>query len=349
MSASFNASSPPTSGARRTSTVAVRGAYDDAMRIAVLDDYQNVAQSLADWDSLPGGTVFFSGFLGHDDDTVASALQGFDVIVAMRERTPFTADRLRKLPGLKLLVTTGMRNASIDLDAAHDLGITVCGTAGSSAAAAEHTWALILAAARRLDVELISSSRPRAAGQPWQQTLGTELSGKTLGVYGLGKLGSQIARIGQAFGMQVIAHSQNLTAERADEAGAELVGKDELFARSDVLTIHLKLSDRTTGVVGTQELALMKPGSILVNTSRSPIIDEDALVAALGAGAPAVAAIDVFDVEPLPENHHLLQTPGIIATPHLGYVTQEQFGIFYTGAVEDIAAWAAGTPVNLLA
>ncbi|WP_411731999.1 D-2-hydroxyacid dehydrogenase family protein [Paeniglutamicibacter sp.] len=319
------------------------------MRIAILDDYQNVARSLADWDSLPGETVFFSGFLGHADDAVCQALQDFDVVVAMRERTPFTAERLRKLPKLKLLVTTGMRNASIDLDAARELGITVCGTFGSLAATAEHTWALILAAARRLDVELFSASRPRAIEQPWQQTLGTGLSGCTLGVFGLGKVGSQVARIGQAFGMDVIAHSQNLTAERAAEVGAELVTKEELFARSDVLTIHLKLSERTAQAVGARELGVMKPGSILVNTSRSAIIDEDALVDALGAGAPALAALDVFDVEPLPANHHLLQTPGVIATPHLGYVTEEQFGTFYAGAVQDIAAWLAGTPINLLA
>ena len=318
------------------------------MRIAVLDDYQDVARSLADWESLPGQTVFFTAFLGHEDDAVTAALRDFEVVVAMRERTPFTAARLAELPNLRLLVTTGMRNASIDLGAARELGITVCGTAGSATAAVEHTWALILAAARRLDVELFSTDRPRAAGQPWQQTLGTELSGKTLGVYGLGKLGSQVARIGQAFGMHVIAHSQNLTAERAAGVGAEQVSKEELFSRSDVLTIHLKLSERTTGVVGEDELALMQPGSILVNTSRSAIVDTDALVSALDTGAPSLAAMDVFDVEPLPEGHRLLRTPGVIATPHLGYVTEDQFRIFYTGAAQDIAAWAGGSAVNVL-
>ena len=319
------------------------------MRIAILDDYQNAARSLADWDSLPGEPTFFTEFLGHDDDTVCRALQDFEVVVAMRERTPFTGTRLRSLPNLKLLVTTGMRNASIDLDAAQELGITVCGTAGSPTAAAEHTWALILAAARRLDVELFSVARPRAASAPWQQTLGTGLSGKTLGVYGLGNLGSQIARIGQAFGMRVIAHSQNLTTARAAEVGVEWVDQDGLFAESDVLTIHLKLSERTTKVVGVKQLALMKPGSILVNTSRSPMIDEDALVEALDTGVPLLAALDVFDEEPLPSDSRLLQTPGVIATPHLGYVTEEQFRIFYTDAVEDIAAWSAGAPTNLLA
>ncbi|MFL4473320.1 D-2-hydroxyacid dehydrogenase family protein [Paeniglutamicibacter sp. MACA_103] len=319
------------------------------MRIAVLDDYQDVARSLADWESLPGDAVFFTAFLGHDDDAVTAALRDFEVVVAMRERTPFTAARLAELPNLKLLVTTGMRNASIDLDAARDLGITVCGTAGSATAAVEHAWALILAAARRLDVELFSTDRPRAAGRPWQQTLGTGLSGKTLGVYGLGKLGGQVALIGKAFGMRVIAHSQNLTAARAAEVGAELVAKEELLARSDVLTIHLKLSERTTGVVGAEELARMKHGSILVNTSRSAIVDTEALIEALDSGTPALAALDVFDVEPLPRGHRLLDAPGVIATPHLGYVTEDQFRIFYTGAVEDISAWAAGTPVNMLA
>ena len=319
------------------------------MRTAILDDYQQAARSLADWDSLPGQATFFTNFLGHDDDAVCRALQDFDVIVAMRERTPFTARRLRNLPNLKLLVTTGMRNASIDLAAARELGITVCGTAGSPTAAAEHTWALILAAARRLDVELFASSRPRTASRPWQQTLGTGLSGKTLGVYGLGNLGSQVARIGQAFGMRVIAHSRNLTPERAAEVGVERVDRERLFTESDVLSIHLKLSERTTRVVGENQLSLMKPGSILVNTSRSAIIDEDALVAALGTGAPSLAALDVFDTEPLPEDHRLLQVPGVIATPHLGYVTEDQFRVFYAGAVEDIAAWSAGTLVNVLA
>jgi phosphoglycerate dehydrogenase-like enzyme len=318
------------------------------MRIAILDDYQNVARSMADWETLNGKISVFTEFLGHDDDTVCETLQDFDVVVMMRERTPFTAQRLRRLPTLKLLVTTGMRNAAIDLQAALELGITVCGTSGSPAAASEHTWALIMAAARRLDLELFSAARPRTADQPWQQSLGTELRGKTLGLYGLGKLGSQVATIGQAFGMRVIAHSQNLTAERTTELGVELVSQKQLFARSDVLSIHLKLSERTTAVVGAQQLALMKPGSILVNTSRSAIIIQDALLAALGSGAPKVAAIDVFDIEPLEENNRVLQTPGVIATPHLGYVTEDQYRIFYSGALEDIAAWAAGTPINVL-
>ncbi|PQZ94670.1 hydroxyacid dehydrogenase [Arthrobacter sp. MYb227] len=318
------------------------------MRIAILDDYLDTAQNLATWDTLPYTPTFFTEFLGHDDATVTDALQDFEIIVAMRERTPFTKARLAKLPQLKLLVTTGMRNAAIDLDAARELGITVCGTAGSAPAAVEHTWALILAAARRLDVELFSVARPRTANQAWQQAMGCELSGKALGIFGLGKLGSKVARIGQAFGMRVIAYSQNLTDERATEVGVQRVNKQDLFATSDVLSIHLKLSERTTGVVGAEDLALMKPSAVLVNTSRSPIIDEDALIAALSTGAPKLAALDVFDVEPLPADHRLLSTPGIIATPHLGYVTEDQFKIFYTGAVADIAAWAAGAPINVL-
>lgn len=318
------------------------------MRIAILDDYLNTAQDLSNWESLPGTHTFFTGFLGHDDASVTAALQEFEIIVAMRERTPFTRARLAKLPRLKLLVTTGMRNAAIDMDAARELGIAVCGTAGSAPAAVEHTWALIMAAARRLDVELFSTGRPRAANQPWQQAMGFELSGKTLGIFGLGNLGSKVAAIGKAFGMRVIAYSQNLTDERAAEFGVRRVSKEELFASSDVLSIHLKLSERTTGVVDTPELALMKPTAVLVNTSRSPIINEDALVAALAKGAPKHASLDVFDVEPLPADHRLLSTPGIIATPHLGYVTEDQFKIFYSGAVADIAAWVAGTPINVL-
>lgn len=323
------------------------------MRIAILDDYQNVAHKLADWNALAheqgAELTFFNRHLGHDDEAVCRALEGFEVVVAMRERTPFPSHRLRRLPNLKLLVTTGMRNAAIDLDVARELGITVCGTAGSPAAAAEHTWALILAAARRLDVELFSSARPREAEHPWQQTLGTGLSGKTLGVYGLGNLGSQVARIGQAFGMEVIAYSQNLNHGHALELGVQPVGERELFSASDVLSIHLKLSDRTTGVVGSSQLELMKPGSILVNTSRSAIVDGAALKRALATAAPRLAAIDVFDVEPLPTADPLLHAPGIIATPHLGYVTEDQFRIFYAGAVECIQSWAAGVPVRILA
>lgn len=322
------------------------------MRIAILDDYQDVARQLANWNALTqeqaAELTVFTQHLGHDDEVVCRALQDFEVIVAMRERTPFPGDRLRRLPNLRLLVTTGMRNAAIDMEVARELGITVCGTGGSPTAAAEHTWALILAAARRLEVELFSSAKPRHAEHPWQQSLGTGLSGKTLGIYGLGNLGSQVARIGQAFGMEVIAYSQHLDHGHARELGVRPVGERELFSASDVLSIHLKLSGRTTAVVGSGQLELMKPGSILVNTSRSAIVDGAALARALDTGAPQLAAIDVFEVEPLPATDPLLNARGIIATPHLGYVTEDQFRIFYAGAVEDIQAWIAGSPVRVL-
>lgn len=318
------------------------------MRIAILDDYQNVSLSLAAWDSLDAGITVFTDYLGTDNDTVCRVLEPFEVVVAMRERTPLTAERLERLPNLRLLVTTGMRNSSIDLDAARSRNITVCGTNGTPAAAAEHTWALIMAAARRLDIELFSSARPRAKGHPWQQTLGMGLHGKTLGIYGLGKLGSQVARIGQAFGMQVIAYSRNLTAERAAEAGAELVSENELFTRSDVLSIHLKHSDRTTRIIGKSQLRLMKPSAILVNTSRSAIIERQGLIDSLHAGTPRLAAVDVFDIEPLPDDDALLATPGVIATPHLGYVTEDQYRLFYADAVEAIKAWKDGSPVRVL-
>ncbi|MCW4465816.1 D-2-hydroxyacid dehydrogenase family protein [Glutamicibacter sp. MNS18] len=318
------------------------------MRIAILDDYQNVALSLADWDSLNANTTVFTEYLGTDDDTICRVLEPFDVIVAMRERTPLTATRLQRLPNLRLLVSTGMRNSSIDLEAARSRNITVCGTNGSPTAAAEHTWALIMAAARRLDVELFSSAKPRAAGHPWQQTLGMGLHGKTLGIYGLGRLGSQVARLGQAFGMKVIAYSRNLTSEKAIEVGAELVGEKDLFTRSDVLSIHLKHSERTTNIIGRQQLGLMKPSSVLVNTSRSAIIERQGLIDSLHAGTPRLAAVDVFDNEPLPVNDALLSAPGVIATPHLGYVTEDQYRLFYADAVEAIKSWRDGNPVRVL-
>ena len=318
------------------------------MRIAILDDYLDAASQLADWNSLPGTPTFFTNFLGHEDEAVITALQDFEIIVAMRERTPFTRERLARLPKLKLLVTTGMRNASIDMNAAQELGITVCGTAGSPAAAAEHTWALIMAAARRLDVELFSATRPRSTGQPWQQALGFELSGKTLGIYGLGNLGSKIAKFGQVFGMRVIAYSQNLTKARATEFGVELVSEAELFATSDIVTVHLKLSERSTGVIGAKQLAWMRPEAILVNTSRSKIVQTDALVQALENEQLYLAALDVFDIEPLPAKDRLLAARGVIATPHIGYVTIEQFEMFYRDSVADIRAWAKGSPIRVL-
>ncbi|TDU24575.1 D-2-hydroxyacid dehydrogenase family protein [Arthrobacter sp. JUb115] len=323
------------------------------MRIAILDDYHNVARSLADFDGLAAAldaeVTVFTEHLGHEDSTVVQALQPFDAIVAMRERTPFPAARLTALPNLKLLVTTGRRNGSIDLQAAKNQGIVVSHTGYVATDAAEHTWALILSAARRLDVELFSADRPLAAGSGWQTTFGLGLSGKTLGVYGLGNLGAKVAKVGLAFGMRVIAYSQNLTKARATEVGVELVSEAELFSTSDIVTVHLKLSERSTGVIAPKQLAWMRPDSILVNTSRSRIVQTDALIDALDSRQLHLAAVDVFDVEPLPAKDRLAATRGVIATPHIGYVTIEQFEMFYRDAVEDIRAWASGAPIRVLA
>ena len=313
-------------------------------RVALLDDYQSVALSMADWDSLPPG-VEVTAFSDHLDDPreAASRLAGYDVVVAMRERTPFQRGLLEALPDLRLLVTTGMRNASIDVEAAADLGITVCGTRGLGYPTAELTWGLILSLARRIPQE----DRATRRGS-WQVSLGTGLNGKVLGVVGLGSLGSQVAAIGRAFGMSLLAWSQNLTRERCDALGATLVSKDDLLARSDVVTIHLVLSARTRGLIGARELGLMKPTAYLVNTSRGPIADEAALVDALEKRAIAGAGLDVFDREPLPPDHPLLALDNTVITPHVGYVTEETYRVFYSDAVEDIRAFLSGSPVRVL-
>jgi phosphoglycerate dehydrogenase-like enzyme len=313
------------------------------MRVAILDDYQGVAVTSADWASIPDAEV--QAFPDHLDDAHAlvKRLRGCEVVVAMRERTPFPRALIEALPELRLLVTTGARNASIDVAAAAECGITVCGTRGSGSPTAELTWGLILALARHIPREDAATR----SGQ-WQTTLGIGLERRTLGVIGLGNLGGQVARVGRAFGMDVIAWSQNLTAARAAEVGATLVTRDELLARADFVTIHLVLSDRTRGLIGAQELALMRPDAYLVNTSRGPIVEEAALVAALEAHRIAGAALDVFDVEPLPHDHPLLGLHNVVLTPHLGYVTQETYEIFYGDAVEDIRAWAAGSPVRVI-
>ncbi len=312
-------------------------------RVAILDDYQAVALRLADWGSLPADVVVFRDHVA-DEAGVAARLADFDVVVAMRERTPFTRSLLARLPRLRLLVTTGMRNASIDLRAAAERGILVCGTAGLPSPTAELTWALILALVRHVPRE----DRATRDGR-WQETLGTTLSGKTLGVLGLGQLGSRVARVGRAFEMDVLAWSQNLTAERAAAAGATLAGsKDEVLARADVVTIHLVLGERTRGLLGARELALMRPTAYLVNTSRGPIVDERALIAALRAGTIAGAGLDVYDEEPLPPDHPLRRLPNTVITPHLGYVTEETYRIFYSQAVEDVRAFLAGAPVRVL-
>jgi phosphoglycerate dehydrogenase-like enzyme len=313
-------------------------------RVAILDDYQDVALRMADWKSLPAGTevVAFRDHL-HDTDAVAKRLAAFDVVVAMRERTAFPRVLLEALPKLRLLVTTGMRNASIDVRAATERGITVCGTSGLPYPTAELTWGLVLALFRRIPVE----DRATRDGR-WQTTLGLGLNGKTLGVIGLGTLGSRVARYGRAFEMEVLAWSQNLTPERAAEGGATLVGKDELLARSDVVSIHLVLGDRTRGLIGARELGLMKRTAYLVNTSRGPIVDEAALVRALQDGTIAGAGLDVFEPEPLPLDHPFRRLPNTVITPHLGYVTEETYRIFFGHALEDVQAFLRGEPVRVL-
>ena len=315
------------------------------IRIAILDDYQNVAGSMANWNSLGSdcALTFFHDHLA-DHAALTARLAPFQVIVATRERTPFPGALLAQLPQLRLLVTTGMRNASIDVKAAAARGITVCGTQGLPYPTAELAWGLILALARRIcreDGEL-------RAGR-WQTTLGVGLNGKTLGVIGLGRLGSQVARFGKAFEMEVLAWSQNLTAERAAAAGAALVGKEELMRRSDFISIHLVLSERTRGIVGAPELALMKPTAYLVNTARGPLVDGEALLGALGGGRIAGAGLDVYDQEPLPANHPLTKLPNAVLTPHLGYVTEEGYRAAYGDAVEDIRAYLQGKPMRIVA
>ncbi|MBF5043268.1 D-2-hydroxyacid dehydrogenase family protein [Aggregicoccus sp. 17bor-14] len=311
------------------------------MKVAILDDYQGVALGLADWESLGAQVEVFRAPL--PEAGRAERLRPFDVLVAMRERTPFPAALLAQLPHLRLLVTTGMRNASIDVAAARAQGITVCGTRAVGAPAAELTWGLLLALLKRIPTE----DRALREGA-WQLGLTQGLEGKRLGVVGLGKLGTQVARVGLAFGMDVVAWSPNLTDARAAVAGVRRVDKDALFATADVVTLHLVLSERTRGVVGAAELARMKPSAFLVNTARAGLVDEPALVSALQQGRLAGAGLDVFSVEPLPPEHPLRAAPHTVLTPHLGYVTQENYVVYYRDALEDIRAWAAGTPVRVL-
>jgi phosphoglycerate dehydrogenase-like enzyme len=312
--------------------------------VAILDDYQDVALRMADWASLgPGARVqVFRDHLA-EEQALVERLQPFEVIVAMRERTPFPTTLLERLTRLRLLVTTGMRNPTIDLGAATRLGITVCGTDGLPYPTAELTWGLILAWVRRIPQEDQATRRGR-----WQTTMGLGLRGKVLGVIGLGRLGSQVAAIGRAFGMDVIAWSQNLTAQRAVELGATLVARDNLLARADVVTIHLQLSERTRGLLGVAELGMMKPTALLVNTSRGPIVDERALIAALERRAIAGAALDVFDEEPLPMDHPLRRLDNTVITPHLGYVTLETYEVFYRDAVENVRGFRDGHPLRVL-
>jgi phosphoglycerate dehydrogenase-like enzyme len=313
-------------------------------QVEVLDDYQHVALQSADWSRLDGRAEVHvqHEHQASEADLVAS-LRDADVVVAMRERTAFPRHVLDQLPRLRLLVTTGPSNAAIDVAAAQANGVVVCGTGGAYPAPAELTWALIHALTRKI----VEEDRALRSGS-WQTTLGTELSGRTLGIVGLGRLGQRVARVAHAFDMTVVAWSENLTSEQATEVGASLVGKDELFASSDIVSVHLQLSPRTTGLIGSRELGLMRPTAYLVNTSRGPIVDEPALVEALRSRSIAGAGLDVFDEEPLPADHPLLSVPDTVLTPHIGYVTRDLYAIFYGDVVDDIDSWLAGTPVRVV-
>jgi phosphoglycerate dehydrogenase-like enzyme len=315
------------------------------MRIAVIDDYNDAAAGLSCWAGLPDDAEvrFFSGHLT-GTAAVVERLAPFDAVVCMRQRTPFPREVLAGLPGLRLLVTTGAKNAAIDLAAAAELGITVCGTRLMPFSAAELTWALILELFRRVGAQ---DTALRAG--VWQNGVGLGLDGRTLGVVGLGRLGRRVAAVGAAFGMDVLAWSPHLTPERGAEGGARAVGKRELFAGSDVVSVHMELAPATTGLIGAEELRAMRSTAFLVNTSRGPLVDETALVRALDEGWIAGAGLDVFDTEPLPADHPLRRSPHTVLTPHIGYVTAETFELAYTDAVEDINAFLAGTPARLLA
>ena len=312
--------------------------------VAVLDDYQQVALSSADWSPLHA-RADIDVFTAHidDEDALAERLRPYDVVVAMRERTPIGRSLIERLPRLALLVTTAQANASIDVAAAAEHDVVVCGTGMVPTGTPELTWCLILAAQRHLETEI---TNVRSGG--WQTTVGTELAGRTIGLLGLGRIGSRIARYAHAFDMTVLAWSQNLTDEHAAENGAELVERDELFRRSDVVSIHLRLSDRSRGLVGARQLELLGPDGLLVNTSRGPIVDQAALLGALNRRWIGGVALDVYDDEPLPAGHPLRSAPNALLTPHIGYVTRQNYAVFFTGVVEDIAAWLDGVPVRVI-
>jgi phosphoglycerate dehydrogenase-like enzyme len=313
-------------------------------RAVFLDDYQRVAVGLTRSFGVDSSVelLSISEHLAGEDD-LAQALAGADVVVAMRERTAFPASLINRLPDLRLLITTGMGNAVMDVDAATRAGICVSGTLGTITPTSELTWGLIFALLRQIP----TADAGMRSGQ-WQSTIGTSVAGKTLGVLGLGRLGQLVAEAGKAFRMDVVAWSQNLTSERAAAVGAQLVTKDEILARSDVLSIHLVLSDRTRGLVGERELRAMKPTSVLINTSRGPIVDEQALVRALQDGWIAGAGLDVFDVEPLPVDHPLRSLPNTVLTPHLGYVTDDCYQVFFRDIAENINSFVAAEPVRVL-
>ena len=314
------------------------------MRVAILDDYLNVALELGDWSSLHGKAelfVFDKPFASQDE--AAERLAKFEIIVGMRERTAFSSNLLKRLPNLKLLITTGMRNRSFDMEAATEQGITICGTDSAGQPTAELTWAILLG----LACQIPAHDRGMKSGQ-WQTKLNGNVGGKTLGVVGLGKLGSAVARVGLAFGMKVIAWSQNLTDERAAEVGAIRVDKKTLLSQSDYISIHLILSDRSRGLIGAKELKQMKPSAYLINTSRGPIVDEDALLEALQNHKIAGAGIDVYSEEPLPVGSPFRTLDNVLLTPHMGYVATNNISRMYSDAAEDIAAFLDGNPVRVL-
>ncbi len=317
------------------------------LRCAILDDYQHAALSMADWSGIEA-KIAIDRFDDHIADTHAliARLADYDIIIAMRERTAFDAERLGRLPKLKLLITTGMANASIDMAAAARLGITVAGTRGFVGSAAELTWALLMSLVRHIPSEVANF---RAAQDPWQLSVGRDLRGLTLGVVGLGKLGQQVATYGSAFGMNVIGWSRSNTLQKSAELGIGYAASlDELLPAADIVTLHLTLNSETSGIIGKRELGLMKMGAILLNTSRGPLVDEQAMIAALESSHLGGAGLDVFDEEPLPADHAFRRLANVVATPHLGYVTEETYRIFYRDSVEDIAAWIDGKPVRIL-
>lgn len=314
------------------------------LQIAVIDDWQDVAREVVDWSVLQSiGQVSFLHDYPGQRELLVQRLLPFQVICVMRERTLFDADLLQRLPRLKLLLTGGMRNAAIDLEAAKALGIQVCGSDSYRQAAPELTWALLMALTRNL----LNEANALRAGH-WQQGLGGDLHGKTLGLLGLGNIGQRVAQFGQVFGMRVIAWSENLSAERAAAAGVIHVDKQALFEQADVLSVHLVLSERSRHLVDAQALAWMKPDALLINTARGPIVDEAALIAALEQGRLAGAALDVFAEEPLPAEHPFRHLPNVLATPHIGYVTRQNYRLFFSQMIDDLQAWHAGRPIRLL-
>ena len=312
-------------------------------RLAILDDYQGVAMAMGPWSDLPGMEVTVFRDTITDRDALAQRLAPFDAILAMRERTPFPRALIERLTNLRLLITTAARNRSIDAAACAERGVVFCGTGSFGDPTTDITWGLILNLMR----DLPAQQAALRAGQ-WQTSVGWGTEGRTLGVIGLGKLGARAAKVGLAMGMKVVAWSQNLTEERAAEVGVTRVDKATLLATADVVTLHLILSDRSRGIIGAGDFAQMKRTAFIVNTSRGPLIDQDALIAALKAGTIAGAGIDVFDIEPLPQDHPILSAPNTVLTPHLGYVTQQNYTAYYKGAVEAIAAFNAGAPVRVI-